>query len=172
MYRPVVVFFLAIGLLTTACGSERAATAKEPLPDTSEHDRALLEKQCQEFDRQHRQDCPSAEQDAASLAAVQRAHSGDVKQNAHGPRDPYNRRPDPVEGWKTRPNPRGKGVIVTAWYDQQSGATADFSRRRSAWLVLDGTVYPLNQNAANNLGRLFDGVPESGSETSRVATHV
>lgn len=37
--------------------------------------------------------------------------------------------------------------------------TADFARRRAAWLVLDNTVYPLNVTAAGAISRLFDGLP-------------
>lgn len=66
-----------------------------------------------------------------------------------------------LEHLKTRSNPRGEGVIVTAWKDSNRQGSADFSRERSIWLVLDGKVYPVNHPAANDLGLLYDGMPES-----------
>lgn len=111
------------------------------------------------YQRQLQQDCPALKtQDAAALAAVQRAHRGE-RQKVHGPADPYKRPWTVLDGLKTRPNPRGVGTIVTAWEDTNRGGGADYSRRRAAWLVLDAIVYPLNTDAAGAISHLFDGLP-------------
>jgi hypothetical protein len=78
----------------------------------------------------------------------------------HGPLDPY-KRSGTFEGLKTRPNPRGRGVIVTAWIDSNRGGSADYSRTRVIWLVLNGRVSPITTEAAMTLGRLHDGLPAS-----------
>ena len=55
---------------------------------------------------------------------------------------------------------REKGVIVTAWEDNNRSGSTDYSRKRMAWLVLSSKVYPINAAAANVLGLLYDGMPQ------------
>jgi len=109
------------------------------------------------YEAQLRQDCPEAQQDQLAIDVVLRAHRGDKAQFKFGEKDPFNRKPDPVKGFKSQPNPLGEGTIISAYIDNERGA--DYSRRRSVWLVLDKRVYPLNIEAARNVGVLFDGPP-------------
>ena len=81
----------------------------------------------------------------------------------------YKRRATTLENLKTRKNPRGEGVIVTAWKDANRGGSADYSRRRSAWLVLGLVVYPINVTAAMDIGLLFDGLPAPIQKQSGLA---
>ncbi|MET0555385.1 MAG: hypothetical protein ABW221_20245 [Vicinamibacteria bacterium] len=85
-------------------------------------------------------DCPAAPYDEAALAAV--------KRTVKGARD-----------LRTRPNPKGEGVVVTSWNDANRPNSPDYSRRRLVWLVLGKTTYPLNEDAANAQGRLLRALP-------------
>jgi hypothetical protein len=125
----------------------------------SERDRQLQQKWDTWYARQFEQDCVPRPYDSGAVAAVQRGHSGEPRQFVYGPADPYKRRTPVLQNLKTRPNPRGQGVLVTGWQDGNRGASADYSRSRSVWLVLDGKVYPVNLRAASDLGRLYDGMP-------------
>ncbi len=97
--------------------------------------------------------------DERAIQVVRGAQQGNTRL-AYGPPDPYHRT-EPFDNLTTRANPKGQGILVTAWTDQQRGATADWSRKRFVWLVLDGKAYPINQRAANGLGPLYDGLPAS-----------
>ena len=160
----------ALFLITSACAEPPVtdATRKQtaPIPDQQ-----LLADRATWYKKQVKQDCPSPRNDdGPALLAVREAHEGNTKQYVFGPRDPYKRRPRVLNNLRTRPNPRGEGVIVTAWKDgnypvsidaPQSVRSTDYSRHRSVWLVLDGRVYPLNTNAAGDVGRRFDGLPQA-----------
>ena len=118
------------------------------------------------YKRQVSMDCVPAPYDEAAIDAVRRAHLGERSQRVYGPPDPYKRRAATLENLKTRKNPHGEGVIVTAWKDAQRGGSADYSRRRSAWLVLGRVVYPINVTASGDVGLLFDGLPEAVQKRS------
>jgi hypothetical protein len=113
------------------------------------------------YARQSEQDCVPPPYDEEAIEAVRRGHAGDARQFVHGPKDPFNRRAADLVNIKTRPNPKGRGILVSAWKDMNRGGSADYSRRRSVWLVLDGKVYPINQEAAGDVGRLYDGLPDN-----------
>ena len=81
--------------------------------------------------------------DERALQTVQRALQGNVKAQT-------------FNNLKTRSNPRGDGILVSAWDDERSGGTARWSRRRHVWLVLDGKVYPVGGGAVGSLGRSVD----------------
>lgn len=138
------------------------ACAEPQRPAVSEHDQQLQVKWDTWQKKQVTQDCPSPRNDdGPALLAVQEAHAGNPKQYVFGPPDPYKRRAKVLDHLRTRPNPRGEGVIVTAWEDRSRPGLADYSRHRSVWLVLSGRVYPLNTTASGDIGRLFDGLPHA-----------
>ena len=118
------------------------------------------------YKRQAAMDCVSIPYDEAAINAVRRVHSGDRSQKVHGASDIYKRRAPGLLNLKTRRNVRGEGVIVTAWKDDDLGGSTNYSRHRSAWLVLDGTVYPLNVTSAGDIGILFDVMPPTAQKRS------
>jgi hypothetical protein len=124
-----------------------------------ERDQALKQKRDAWYARQLQQDCVDGPYDQRAIDAVQRAHIGDKRQRIFGLTDPYKRRAPSISILRTRVNPKGEGVIVTAWVDHNRQGMADYSRERWVWLVLDDMVYPLNLPAAGAIGRLFDGLP-------------
>jgi hypothetical protein len=149
------MWFSALLLITSGCAEP---AARDQVVST--HDQRLLAERATWYERQVVQDCPTPRNDdGPALMAVQEAHAGNSKQIVFGEPDPYNRRANVINYLRTRPNPRGEGAIVTAWEDRNRGGSADYSRHRSVWLVLDRRVYPLNVNAAGALGRLFTGPP-------------
>jgi hypothetical protein len=142
--------------LVTLCACSQPAP---PGPQGTDRDRDRQARREAWYREQEQQDCPRAAQDHSAVNAVRVAYEGKPDQRVHGARDPYNRREALPNILRTRPNPHGQGTIVTGWRDEQRGMSADFSRRRIVWLVLNGTVYPLNGEASAVIGRLFDGLP-------------
>jgi len=64
---------------------------------------------------------------------------------------------------------KGQGVIVSGFYVQTySGGKTQFSRTVGAWLVLDGTIYPLNNIAARNTGKVESGLPDDVQRLSGI----
>ena len=118
------------------------------------------------YNRVYDMDCPSEEQDNSAIEVVTQVHSGQrgllgsSRDKSGSPSAPRLRR------LTTRSNPRGEGVIVTALEDSERGA--DYHRKRSVWLVLDGRLYPLNLPAAQNFGSIFDGLPDSIQERAGI----
>ncbi|UBQ02765.1 hypothetical protein [Curtobacterium sp. TXMA1] len=55
-------------------------------------------------------------------------------------------------------NPRGEGVLVTLVYGGD-GVFAASSAHRAGWLVVHGSIYPADVDAAQAFGRLYDGYP-------------
>lgn len=90
--------------------------------------------------KQEAADCPPAPYDDAALAAVKRTFKGE-------------------RTLRTRPNPKGEGVIVTSWNDANRPGTPDYSRRRLVWLVLGKAAYALNVDAATAQGRPLRALP-------------
>lgn len=156
-FRSVTLLVLVAVSAAVACGGPGGSTDHEPA--VSESDRRLQQEWDAWYERQVAQDCIPGPYDEDALAAVRRAHAGDSRQFVYGPTDPYNRRTASLQNLKTRSNPNGEGTLVTAWEDSNRQGSADYSRRRSAWLVLDGDVYPINRNASGDIGRLYDGIP-------------
>ncbi len=112
------------------------------------------------FRSQHGQDCPPGPYDPEATEAVVAVWQGLAKARVFGAPDPFQRKARSLGTLRTRPNPRGDGVIVTSWEDKESEGSADFSRRRRAWLVLDGAVFPVDSYSAGAIGRVFEGMPE------------
>lgn len=126
----------------------------------SPHDRRLKQELDQWYERQVSQDCVDHEQDQAAIEAVKRAFKGVKSQFVYGPKDPYNRREKEFPTLRTRPNPKGEGIVVWGCKDHNEAWSADYRRERFVWLVLDKKVYPLHSNASGAIGRLFDGLPK------------
>jgi hypothetical protein len=145
-----VVALLAVAGLSS-CGP--------PARDTAAADEYFKQKWDAWYQQQVALDCVPGPYDDSAIQTVQRAQKDDAKQFVYGERDPYDRRAKALSNLKTKPNPKGEGILVTAWEDDQRGASVNWSRARSVWLVLDKRVYPVNQNAANALGRLYGGMP-------------
>jgi hypothetical protein len=140
-------------------GSLRPSLRNGPTKPSAPEDEGWYSKNPGWYENQLKQDCPDTQQDQKAIEAVLRAYRGDKGQFRFGEKDPFNRKPDTLSGFKSRPNTLGEGTIISAYKDNERGA--DYSRRRSVWLVLDGKVYPLNTNAAGNVGVLFDSPPSS-----------
>lgn len=145
---------LAVGA-QSACDSQNL---ENQAPRLSERERKVRDEREVWFQKQVQQDCPPLPYDVAAMEAVWRAYRG-AFQPVFGPPDPSGRR-GASPSLRTRPNPRGEGVIVTTWKDHNREGMADYSRERLVWLVLGGTVYPVHIDSARALGRLFDGMPE------------
>jgi len=67
-------------------------------------------------------------------------------------------------------NPKGDGVllsIVTAG----DGAFAADTAHRSAWLILGGIIYPVNVDAAQAFGLLWDGYPDEVKRAAGLGTN-
>ena len=105
------------------------------------------------------------------------AQAGTSKVKVHdGPPDLTPHRIAMVQHLWSRPNPHGEGVIVTASQDGKNDS-ANRTRSRAVWLVLGGTIYPLNVNAARAFGILQDvlppqiatkaGLPSGGTSTEK-----
>jgi hypothetical protein len=154
MHRWKKTFLVILAAASVAsCGPEERSLER------SDRDSSLQQEWDAWHQRQVQQDCVAGPYDEEAMQAVRRAHQGDDRQVVHGPQDPYNRRAPALQNLKTRPNPKGEGVLVTAWDDTNSQGSADYSRERYVWLVLDHKVYPINTNAAGAVGRLYDGMP-------------
>lgn len=119
------------------------------------------------------QECPDVPQDDAARDLVRAAQdAGDVT-HVYGEDDPYDRVSPVQDHLWTRPNPAGEGVIVTA---VRGGAQVGLdevshSRHRAVWLVLDGTIYPLNVEASGSHGVLSSGLPVEVAERSGLSQH-
>ena len=155
-YRRGVVGGLTLKILASAT----VAAVQSDAQTTTDHDRQLQQKRDAWYQRQAQQDCPLGPYDQSALEAVRRAFRGERSKYVHGQRDPYNRRASQLDNLKTRRNPKGEGVIVTAWEDNNRSGSTDYSRKRMAWLVLRSKVYAINAAAANVLGLLYDGMPQ------------
>jgi hypothetical protein len=155
--RGALPVLLALPLV--ACLEERPRKGSAAAPAAAKRDVARAKRHDDWYQRQAKMDCVPGPYDEAAMAAVLRAFRGDKKQAVHGPPDPLRRSAKQLANMKTRPNPAGRGVVVTAWED--SNRRADYARQRLVWLVLDAKVYPLNTEAAMALSRLHDGLPES-----------
>jgi hypothetical protein len=143
----------------SSAGGPQPSLRNTPVKPSAPEDEFWYSKNPGWYENQLKQDCPDATQDQKAIDAVLQAYRGDKGQFKFGEKDPFNRKPDTLNGFKSRPNTLGEGIIISAYKDNERGA--DYSRRRSVWLVLDGRVYPLNTNAAGNVGVLFDSPPSS-----------
>jgi hypothetical protein len=124
-------------------------------------------------DRQTEQECPHVPQDEEAKDLVRSAQeSGNVK-NVYGEDDPYDRREQVLMHLWSRPNPNGEGVIVTAVKDASPGGLneVDHARNRAVWLVLDGTIYPLNTHASGAHGVLSSGLPVKVAGRAGITEH-
>lgn len=157
MTKSTRIRLAALGLMICVCVACSGQGEEQALEERQ--DRQRQQERAAWYERQQQQDCAQGPFDEAALTAVRRAFSGDRRQAVHGDPDPYNRRARDLANLRTRPNPGGEGVLVTSWVDLAQHRSADYSRRRSVWLVLDRTVYPINTNAAGDIGRLHHGLP-------------
>lgn len=114
------------------------------------------------------QECPDVDQDEAALNLVRSAQESRDVSNVYGKDDPYDRVTPMLDHLWSRPNPRGEGVIVTAVRDAEVGGLdeATRGRHRAVWLVLDGTIYPLNVEASGAHGVLASGLPAKVAQRS------
>lgn len=145
---------LLLAVAPVACGSE----TQEDVRTRIEQERREMEEHAWR-QKQVIQDCPVGPYDERAMGLVLKAWRKPSSVYVYGPPDPYHRRADTLSHLKTRPNPRGEGIIVTAWKDENRLRNADFHRARAAWLVLGKNVYPVNNIAANDLGLMYDGMP-------------
>jgi hypothetical protein len=67
-------------------------------------------------------DCPSTPPDKIALNAVDRAVQGVKGQRVYGLVNPRAQHTFRADGWWTRPNPRGEGVVVVAWKEHENRA--------------------------------------------------
>lgn len=116
--------------------------------------------------KQKQQECPAVPQDEAAKWLVRDGQLGVRKVAVYGPPDPYRRRPEAfLQHLWSRPNKLGEGVLVTATVDGKNDM-ANRTRNRAGWLVLDEKIYPLNVDAAQAFGRLYDS--PKGAERKRL----
>jgi len=162
--EPRLVVAAAVILALSACSS-----SQDEGPDT---DPALAEMEAWR-QTQTEQECPDVPQDEDAKSLVRTAQeSGSVK-NVHGADDPYDRTEQVLMHLWSRPNPNGEGVIVTTVQDGEPVGlnTVDHARHRAAWLVLDGTIYPLNVLASAAHGLLSSGLPARVANRSGLSEH-
>ncbi|WP_402844669.1 hypothetical protein [Microbacterium sp. GXS0129] len=57
------------------------------------------------------------------------------------------------------PNPKGAGVLLSVVY-RGDDALARSTAHRTAWLLLDGTIYPVDTDASQAFALLWDGYPD------------
>ncbi len=145
-------------LLATACQNFSDKSNEKEL---SEHDRTLQDKQDAWYQTQYVQDCPPPPYDQNAIDAVLRALNRDSKQAIYGKVNRPGRTTPSVFHLKTRSNPKGKGIIVSAWKDEDNRGFADYHRVRLVWLYLGAKVYPINLSSASEIGVLFGGLPQS-----------
>lgn len=137
---------VALGLAVGACGGDSDSGSASPSSAIAQPDSAL---------------CPPAPYDEQAIDLVVDGYAGNHEAFPGALPDPYGRTEPLVANLTTRPNPGGEGIIVTGFNVGNREGYVDYSRRVAAWLVLDGAVYPINAKAANDIGLLFDGMPES-----------
>jgi hypothetical protein len=113
-------------------------------------------------EKQKQQECPAVPQDEDAKSLVREAQLQQRKISVHGETMEHREKPVLQHLW-SRPNPNGAGVIVTASQDGRSGS-ADRTRKRAIWLVLENTIYPLNGTASAPLGVLKDLLPPQIAE--------
>jgi hypothetical protein len=96
--------------------------------------------------------CPPRPYDEAAIALVVAAQNGD-RSHVSGSSGTSGLR-YPPENFASRPNPKGPGVVVSGFYVESfSGGKIGYAMTLAGWLVLDGTIYPLNDAAASSVGR-------------------
>lgn len=121
---------------------------------TSGQDLALKGELDRWYESQLRQDCENVSRSSPEVAIVEKALSEKRL----------------IATLRSRPNPRGKGTIVFGWRDSNRNGSADYSRHRIAWLVLDGTIFPLSGEAgrAVSIPFTFDDVTQKVREETRL----
>jgi hypothetical protein len=142
--RPIS---LALALLS----AQGAPSAQEPATDAEKvrnyRQRPHPPEWLKWFSVQRDVDCFGVQRDDRAIAAVERALSRVPRPGGIG------RRWHPS---RTRRNWLGKGTLVFALADRETGMGADFQRERAVWLYLDGRVHPVNDQAKDALGTRDD----------------